>query len=422
MLQRRNILIGAAAALIAAFSVSACSSSSSSTTASTSSAPSASAPASAGTGSSPTAAASGSPITLGVECSCSGAFGEYQAPTWTVFQDWVKSVNASGGLGGHPVTTIFKDNGGVPGTALTDAEGLISAKVAAIIDLDSFDAAWSAKAAAANIPVIGGAFQDVPFYTTPDFYPSGQTVDSVTPATIEVAKQAGVTKMGTMYCTESPGCQQAQPFIKQAGAAAGLPVVIQSAISATAPNYTAQCVAAKEDGVNGILIGDSYAVIARVAADCDQQGYDPVWITSGSAITEQALTAPGLKENFWAPYPDVPYYSSNAAVTAMKAAINQYSPGVIQNAATWTQQAAQSWTGGLLLAAAVKNAGVTASTSVTPAVITTGLNKVSNDTLGGFSPPLTLTAGKTHSVDCWYTGKIQNGKESQVGGLSCLKS
>jgi branched-chain amino acid transport system substrate-binding protein len=419
MLQSRNILIGAAAALVAAFSISACSSSSSSSAASTSTSPATSAGAGSG---SPTAAAAGSPITLGVECSCSGAFGSSLTPAWTVFQDWVKSVNATGGLGGHQVTTIYKDNGGVVGTALTDAEGLISAKVAAIIDLDSLDAAWATKAAAANIPVIGGVFQNVSYYTNPDFYPSGQTVDAITPATIVVAKQSGVTKLGTMYCTESPGCQQAQPFIKTAGAAQNLPVVLQSAISATAPNYTAQCVAAKQAGANGILIGDSFPVIARVASDCALQGYTPVWITSGSAIPPQALTDVGLKNNLVAPYPDVPYYNtSNPAVAEMNAAINKYSPGVIQQAATWTEQGAMAWSGGLLLAAAVKNAGVTASTTVTPALVVTGLNKVSNETLGGFAPPLTFTAGKPHTVSCWYTGKIQNGKESQVGGLSCPK-
>ncbi len=151
-----------------------------------------------------------------------------------------------------------------------------------------------------------------------------------------------------------------------------------------------------------------------------QQGYNPVWITEGTAITPQALTATGLKD-LWASYPDLPYYSTNATVAVMSAAINKYSPGLMQQAATWTEEAAQSWTGGLLIAAAVKNAGVTASTTVTPALLTTGLDKVSNDTLGGFAPPLTFTADKPHPVDCWYVGRVHDGKETQVGGLNCEK-
>jgi hypothetical protein len=47
---------------------------------------------------------------------------------------------------------------------------------------------------------------------------------------------------------------------------------------------------------------------------------------------------------------------------------------------------------------------------------------VSNETLGGFSPPLTFAAGKPHAVDCWYTGRVLTGKATQVGGLSCEKS
>lgn len=419
MMQFRNILAGAAAALVAVFSVSACSSSSGSTV-STGTSASSSASAGASTSGSPTTAASGSPITIGVECSCSGPFGASLTPAWTVFQDWVKSVNASGGLGGHPVTTVYKDNGSVVGTGLIDAQALISAKVDAIFDLDSLDEAWSAKAAAAKIPVIGGNFLGAAFYTDPDFYASGQTIDSITLSNVLLAKQAGANNLGTLYCTESPGCQEAQPVIKQVGAKVGVPIVIQDAISATAPNYTAQCVAAQQAGAKAILIGDSYAVIARVASDCAQQGYNPIWITEGSAITDQALTATGLKD-LWASYPILPYYSANPAVTTMKAAVSKYSPGLIQQTASWGEQAVQSWTGGLLIAEAVKNAGVTASTTVTPAVLTAGLNKVSNDTLGGFSPPLTFTAGKPHPVDCWYVGRLHDGKEAQVGGLNCEK-
>ena len=47
---------------------------------------------------------------------------------------------------------------------------------------------------------------------------------------------------------------------------------LQRSIAAAAPNYTAQCVAAKQAGVTAVFIGDSTSVIARVAQDCDKQG------------------------------------------------------------------------------------------------------------------------------------------------------
>lgn len=412
MVQRRKRWAAVAAfAAIVAF-VGACSSTSSNSSASTST---------AGGGQS-SAAASGSPITVGVECSCSGPFGADLTPAWQVVQAWSKSVNAAGGLNGHQVTLVYKDNGSTAGTALTDAQALIAAKVDAIIDLDILDSVWQKPASAANIPVIGGNFSSPMYYSDPNWYPSGQTNDSITYSVAATAKQAGATNLADLYCAESPQCQESVPLIKTAGQSLGVPVVYSASIAATAPNYTAQCVAAKQAGVSAIFIGDSLSVIARVAGDCASQGYNPIFVTEGTGFTNQALTAPGLKDKLWSSYPILPFFSSASAVTQMNTVLDQYYPGLRKSTDTWSEVAAQAWTAGLLLAQAVKNSGVSASDAVTPAAITTGLDKVSNETLGGFSPPLTLTAGKPHPVDCWYVGRVQNGVASQVGGLTCKQS
>ena len=410
MVLSRKILLGVAAALAVVVSVSACSSSSSSASNSTSA---------TGGGQS---SASGSPITIGVLCSCSGPFGSTIASAWEVVQAWQKSVNASGGLNGHPVNLTEKNNGSNPGTAATNAQSMISDKVAAIIDLDILDAVWQKPVTAAKIPVIGGNFSSTPFYTDPNWYPSGQTNDSITYAVVATAKQAGAKNLGQLYCAESVQCQESVPLIKADGQSLGVPDVYNASIAATAPNYTAQCLAAKQAGVTAIFIGDSTSVIARVAEDCNKQGYDPIYITEGTGFTNQALTTPGLMDHLWSPYPILPYFSSDSAVTAMNTVIDKYYPGITQNASTWSQFAAQAWTAGLLVAQAVKNAGGTASDTVSSAVITKGLDMVSNETLGGFSPSLTFTAGKPHPVDCWYTGRVQGGKASEVGGLTCKKS
>jgi branched-chain amino acid transport system substrate-binding protein len=416
MVLRLKIVLAIAAVLTAVASVSACSSSSSSSAA-------AGAVSGASSESSQGGVASGSPITVGVECSCSGPFGADLSQAWSVVQAWQKSVNAAGGLDGHQVVLVEKDNGSVAGAALTDAETLISAKVDAIIDLDILDEVWEKPVSAAKIPVIGGNFSSPSYYQDPDWYPSGQTNDSITYSVAATAKKAGATSLADFYCAESVQCQESVPLIKAAGQSVGVPVVYSASIAATAPNYTAQCIAAKQAGVTAVFIGDSISVIARVASDCSQQGYNPVYVTEGTGFTNQALTATGLKDRLWSSYPIVPYFSSEPAVTDMNAAVDKYFPGLRDNSAdTWSEVAAQAWTAGLLFAQAVKSAGVTAPQAVSPAVITSGLDKVSNDTLGGFSPPLNFTAGKTHTVDCWYTGRVQNGKASQVGGLTCENS
>jgi branched-chain amino acid transport system substrate-binding protein len=354
-------------------------------------------------------------------CSCSGPFGASLTPAYNVVQAWAKSVTAAGGLNGHPVTLMEKDNGSVAGTALTDAQALISAKVSAIIDLDILDSVWQKPASAAKIPVIGGNFSSPAYYTDPNWYPSGQTNDSITYSVATTAKQAGATNLADFYCAESAQCQESVPLIKAAGAKVGVPVVYSASISATAPNYTAQCLAAKQAGVTAIFIGDSISVIANVANNCTQQGFNPIYVTEGTGFTNQALTAPGLENKLWSSYPILPYFSNAAAVTTMTTTVDKYFPGTTESTDTWSEVAAQAWTAGLLLAQGVKNSGASASSTVTPATITAGLDKVSNETLGGFSPPLTFTAGKPNSVDCWFVGRVQNGKASQVGGLTCQK-
>jgi branched-chain amino acid transport system substrate-binding protein len=400
-------LVVVAAALAVVASVSACSSSGSST----SSSPSANA---GSTG----AKAAGSPIKVGVICSCSGPFGADQTPAWDVLQAWQKSVNASGGLNGHRVDFTYMDNGSNPGTAATDAQSMISGKVDAIIDLDILDAVWQKPASAAKIPVIGGNFSTPMYYQDQNWYPSGQTNDSITYSVVATAKKAGATNLGQLYCAEAVQCQESVPLIKAAGKTLGVPDVYDASIAATAPNYTAQCVAAKQAGVKALFIGDSLSIIARVAEDCAKQGYNPVYVTEGTGFTNQALTTAGLRDHLWSSYPVLPFFANAPAVTAMNTAVDKYFPGIRQNAATWSEFAVQAWTAGLLLAQAVKNAGVTAGGTVSPAVITKGLDMVSNETLGGFSPSLNFT-GKTHAVDCWYTGRVQGGKASQVGGLTC---
>ncbi len=78
--------------------------------------------------------------------------------------------------------------------------------------------------------------------------------------------------------------------------------------------------------------------------------------------------------------------------------------------------------GGTLLDGDGQPAAGTASGAVTAASITGGLNSLKNDTLDGWSPPLTFTAGQDHKVDCWYTAKVVNGTPSMANGAktSCL--
>jgi branched-chain amino acid transport system substrate-binding protein len=361
-------------------------------------------------------APSGQPIKVGVICSCSGAFGSNVAPAAKVVDAWAKSVNANGGLNGHPVDVTVADDASTPGTSVARAQSMISDNVDVILDLTVLDAAWADAVTAAKIPVVGGSFSNTVFYQNPNFYPSGQTNDSIVYANVLTAKKAGAKNFGQLYCAEAPICQESVAPHQAAGKKLGVPDVYNASISATAPNYTAQCLAAQQAGVKALFIGHSSSVVARVAADCDRQGYKPIYITEGTGFSMQLTSAPGIKDKLWSPYPILPFYANEPAVKSMNAALDKYQPGLRQDQNAWSEFAAQAWTGGLLIGKAVQASGMAAGDAPSAATITKGLDATKNETLDGWSPPLTFTAGKAHSVDCWFTARMRNGKPTLVNG------
>ncbi len=238
--------------------------------------------------------------------------------------------------------------------------------------------------------------------------------------TTRVAKQAGATNIGTLYCSEAASCAQSASEIKTAAPKVGIPFVYEAQIAMSAPNYTAQCLAAKQDHVTSIEIGDSSSILARVANDCALQGYNPIWIEEGEGQGPQLFTG-AISKNLWAEFNDIPWYANIPAVQAMNAAVEKYYPGLLNNTATWNELAAYSWPSGILLEDAVKAGGLTASDTPSAAEIVKGLESLHGDTLQGMAPPLTFAAGKPHPVDCWFTSKIVNGVKTIVnnGQVSC---
>ncbi len=372
-----------------------------------SSKPPASSPTSGG---SPSSAASGTPIKVGLICSCSGSpFGVFNVPAEDEYKAWADSVNAAGGINGHPVQLIVKDDANSPGTSVTDIQALISAQVVAIADTSNFDSAWASTVASANIPVVGGYSSGPPFSTSPDFYAEGQTNGSAIYAVLSTAKAAGATNLANIYCAESPICAQSVPAFTATGQQLGLPVVYNAEISATAPNYTAQCVAAQQKGVKSVFIGDASAIIVRVATDCAQQGYTPIYVQEAGGMSLSEASAPGLKSTLQLESPTLPFFATTSAVQASNAAMDKYFPGVRENNNVFTQDAFTLWISGKLLQDAIKAGGLTASGTPSAAEVTTGLQSLNGDTVGGLTSPLTFPAGQAHNVNCWFTARVSGG-------------
>jgi len=101
----------------------------------------------------------------------------------------------------------------------------------------------------------------------------------------------------------------------------------------------------------------------------------------------------------------------------MQAAVAKYSPGLTSGQG-YGAVASIGWASGLVFAYAVQHGAVTPS-SPGSAVIK-GLDTVSNNTFGGFTPPLTYTAGKAAQVPCSFVAGISNGKWTEPNGLKTI--
>jgi branched-chain amino acid transport system substrate-binding protein len=365
-------------------------------------------------------ASAGSEIEIGVLCTCSGALAAQSHAAPDIYRAWADSVNATGGINGHKLNVIVDDDGGVAATSLEDAKKLVnSSHVIALVDISDLDETWASFAKSAGVPVIGLNTSTAPMYSNSAFYPQAQTADALSPSLIAAAKTAGATNFGQLYCAEAVECQQGVAPLKQAGQKMGLPVAYVAEISATAPNYTAQCVAAQQAHITALWVADATVVVTRVAHDCSQQGYHPIYVVDGDVLSQSFATTPGLKDDLVGPSPNIPFYADTPAVTAMNAAIDKYYPGLRQNADDFNQYSMGAWPSGLLFAAAAKAGGLGANGSTpTSAQLITGLDSIKGNNLDGFAPSLSFSAGQPHPVDCWFTFALKNGKYSLPNGTS----
>ncbi|MDA8045049.1 MAG: ABC transporter substrate-binding protein [Actinomycetota bacterium] len=408
MTGRRRRAFSFIAALAIFAGLTACSSSKSPSSTSNTTAAGSSATTSASGG----GTATGSPINVGIICDCTGALASAGADGPAVYRAWASSVNAQGGLNGHPVKVFLVDTQSNPANATSAVQTLVNSDHAiALVDWSNLSPVFASAVAAAKVPVVGANVSELEMYQSPYFFSQGQTEDSLYASIIGAAKSAGATNLALFYCAEATQCQEGIKPLQDVGAQLGLPVVYTGEVAATAPNYTAQCLAAQQQHVTGLFIADIALVQLKAAKDCNQQGYHPIYVIDGVVLAPGDLTNPGLKDQTAAPVSNLPYFdTSSPAVQAMDNAVNKYAPGTLTNS-DWNEFASLMWPAGLLLADAVKQGNVGANGATpTAAGIMSGLEGLNGDTLDGWAPPLTFPAGKAHPISCWFVAQVKNGQ------------
>jgi branched-chain amino acid transport system substrate-binding protein len=364
-------------------------------------------------------AASGAkaPIKIGLVCGCTGPLAAAVVDVPAIYKAWVDSVNAAGGINGHKIDLIYQNDDSNPTTSTAIVHTFVqSDHVVAIVDASNNDAVWASYVQQAGVPVVGMDTSAEPYYTNPDFYPEGQTEDSLFSGIIDAVKQAGATKFALFYCAEAVQCQEGIAPLQAAAKGAGLSVVATLEVSASAPSYTAQCLAAQQAGAQVIFTADAQTVDEKIIQNCYTQGYKPKVVIDGEILLPSLTTTPAINQATYFTVPNLPYFAKNAQITAMNAALNKYAPGILKDVA-YGELPMETWVAGKMFQAAAAAGHLGVGGAPTSAELTKGLDSLHGATLGGLAPPLTFTAGKPHPVDCWYYALLKDGKYSTPFGL-----
>jgi branched-chain amino acid transport system substrate-binding protein len=360
--------------------------------------------------------ASGGSINVGAVETASGTYGD---PLWlSIANVWVKWTNAHGGINGHPVNLIAVDDADNPAQGLSEVKKLVQQDhVIAVIGSEAASySSWIPYLEQQHIPVIGGSAGGSDVGATNTF-PASLSVTSLVTASFQLSKLAGLSKVGQfMALGGGQNMSQYEADLQQAATAAGTKIVYATAISPSAPDFTAPCLSLKTAGANMAIVGISPSVTLNIIDTCLQQGYQGAFMTTAGLLTpgfdkEASLngTRVYVLDDVW-PF----YQQSTPAQKDYFQAIQQYAPGMLTNSG-YNAYVQDAWTGMQMFEAAAEAAKI--GPSSTSADLFNGLYTMHNETLGGLIGPVTYSkSAKTQVANCYFVSLLTRGQWTEPLG------
>jgi branched-chain amino acid transport system substrate-binding protein len=368
----------------------------------------------------PLSTPTGTPFNLGYICLC-GQLNANATLNPAVLRAWVTWQNLHGGVNGHPVHLSYFNDPGNPGVALLQVQKMVNSDhIVALIDGDSADdASWYSYIIKQPVTIYNTGFSSLPMAssTSPNVFEMAVSQYYLFDEIMLSAQKVGGHKMAVLYCAENPACKETVAPLTAAGKQFNIPVVFNASVLASAPNYTAQCLAAKQAGADVMFIADGGAVTVSVAASCATQGYTPHQVSDEGAYNQSFAGKAGW-DGFLGSQDVIPFFvTSTPGSKLMQDTIAQYAPGVLTNA-QWNVTNEFPWTLGLLINQAAKAGGVGTTQPLTGTALTNAMYQLHTTTLNGMTPTLTFTRGQVNQPHCWFWAGIKNGKWYLPYGLT----
>jgi branched-chain amino acid transport system substrate-binding protein len=349
-----------------------------------------------------------------------GHIGTYSGVLGAIFNGgremtsvWAASVNAHGGLNGHPVKVITADDGGDPSRNLSLTRDLVENQgvIAFVGNITPLSLNGSrAYLESKKIPLVGGDLTDVGWYRSPMFFPQGALIDGPLRGAAKLAVRSGGPKVALLYCAEAAACYTARDLFQgDAVTNAGGKLTYSAQVSLAQPNFTAECLQLRFREIDAVVATVDGNSLARIARDCKQQNVKVQFVSFALALVDSLRSSPDL-DGLVGSTGLFPWMLRTGPAAEYGAALGKYAPKLLTSGST-----AAVWGSGLLLQAASR---ALPAGAVTSADILNGLYSLKKETLGGLAPPLTFRRGKPPApMTCWYEIALRKGEFVPPAGL-----
>jgi branched-chain amino acid transport system substrate-binding protein len=355
--------------------------------------------------------ANGSPIILGSVGNYSGPAGSIESPPTKVLQAWANTVNSRGGVSGHPVKVVVVDDQSDPTRYRSALQDLVENQhaVAFMGNFASLTAQGGADyLAQKRVPVLGGDEGNETWWSSPMYFPFGANSAGIGYGDLSAAK--GLTsnrKLGTIECQESQGCKDTTSWINANAGAQGWQLVYQGQGSIAAPDFTSQCLSARNAGAQVLYVAFDTNSEQRIANSCDRQGYHPLYILGSADDTfgSNQSFAGALTISF-----AFPFTYGGPETGGYLDAVRRYAPGTPLG--LWSSQA---WASGKLFEKIVANI----KGPVTSQAILDQLSSFNGETMSGLLPPLTFPRNQpAPTTKCTFAQVMRGGKWVPLNGMT----
>jgi len=338
-------------------------------------------------------------ITIGVIVNETGATAGPYSGSAEVAKAWAKWVNKTqGGVNGHTVRIVAKDDKGDAATATSLAREMVEREQAAAVLVQSAVAptAISSYLASKNIPMLGNDDGQ----KQPDSPKTWFTVQMGQPYISEsaalVAKDAGADSMVAAVCSEVAGCAAIGDQLK-----AYMPKIDSDykglvTIAGDSTSATAQCLRVVKSGAKAVAAYIGINPTKNMLESCRSQGFKGhfIQLASYDGLYQQLDSDQlGVMYSF-------PWWSNAAPVKEYRDVMAEYAPVVNYKGsgpdATWASLK--------LFDYAMKKSGPAAESSVKGEdVIEAYQSAVKNVTLDGLLPqPITYAKSGNSTINCFW--------------------